>query len=337
MPWPDFLSEGQKSALGQRVDEIARAATYQKLTIMLGAGFSKDAQNLPIGSELAEALLDQTYGGDKSEVQRLSRQYELAAVAAQFEEETSGRREQLKDLLRRKLSTTAPLSDTEKALGTLASLAQIPRIFTTNYDELIERSLELRAQSVKHSVKGIEEFEQRLREIDCTGVFHLNGGFDDPVITEDDLRKHRSLFLEQFRSELLTNILVMVGYSLRDDAIVTVFHHIFDLLDRLRQGRASFIVMPVESATEYEVASRLWKTRGNIHILPTSAGPFLKELLRHVREFRYEKAVAETSKMLREPTEEVNDRLRRLRGQIEELNDDDVAEVVRRIVSVRTY
>jgi len=335
--FPEYLSEGQRNSFGQRLTELAKVALSGKLTLLIGAGFSKDAKGFPTGAELAGYLIAGVHGGDTSEVRRVAEKYELAAIAAQFEEGTTGRRDQLKELLREKLQYTGDFSEIEKDLSTIVSLSHARRIFTTNYDDVIEHALGPRNWPVAHSVRALEEFEERVRSIDCTAVLHFNGGIDDPVITEADLRSHRSLFLEQFRKELLTNVLVMVGYSFRDDAIVSVFDDIFDLLGRIRADRASYIVTPISSTTEYEVASRLWKTRGNIHVVPVRARVFFRELLVHMREIRYEDSVSATAQAIRESPEQVHERLRPLLGKIQEMTDADIAEALRQLVSVRTY
>jgi hypothetical protein len=220
-------------------------------------------------------------------------------------------------------------------LATVISVCKLRRVFTTNFDALIENCITPRYRPVEPTVVGITKFEDESHRVDCTGVFHLNGTLDDPKVTESELRDNHSVFFEELRHELLTKVFVMLGYSFRDDAIAKIFKEIFDLLERTRENRITYVVMPVDSRDEYKVASEVWNSRGGIRLMPLEAAVFLRHLVISMREVRSEGNVREIAGLLNESEESVKQRLRPLEDEFEALGFDDITAAARRLVSVR--
>lgn len=335
MSFPGYLADDEVSALKRRLSEVADLALDRRLTLLFGAGFSKDARGLPTGAELASMMLETTYGCDETIATRISKEYELAAIAQQFTEHVVGRNTQLVTFVTQKLQHPDSISTSQKDFATIASICRLRRVFTTNFDDLLETALGPRHRLVKPTIASIREFENESRTRDCTGIFHLNGDLGDPQVTEDQLRSHRSPFFEQLRHELVSNLLVMIGYSFRDDAITTIYGEISELLRAVRQDRQNCIVMPIRDRYEYMVAQKIWDRRCNVILLPMLEGDFLHELLLSVQEARYGASVKDIAGILSQPEEHVKDLLRPLRERYSELGQDDVAEVYRQILSVR--
>jgi len=128
---------------------------------------------------------------------------------------------------------------------------------------------------------------------------------------------------------------VMVGYSVRDDAITKIFSEISDLLERAGQGRLTYVVMPVGSAVEYKVAKEVWKSRGGIRLLPLKAGDFFRHLVISMREARSSDNIKEMAKLLNESEEKVKERLRPIEAEFEDLGPDDITQCAKKLLSVR--
>jgi hypothetical protein len=332
--FPDYVD---KNDLHQRMAELAKAGLDRKLLLLLGAGFSKDARGYPTGAELAESLVRGTYSGySAAEIQAAANKYELAAISQQFVEKATGKAPALLKLVQDHLSKRPPTkSATETDLATIASLCRMRRIFTTNFDEIIEQSLGTRHRFVKPAIANIQDFEAEADLLDITGVFHLNGDLSAPRMTEDDLRTHRSVFFELLRQDMLTKVLVMIGYSFRDDSITQIYDQLFDLLRSVGEDRKSYIVMPMDGKLDYKLAERLWDARGNIVVIPLRAGDFLHLLLSHIEEVRYDVVVKGLATELGESEVAVNERLNPLKHLFAHLTLGEVAEALRQFTKLR--
>jgi hypothetical protein len=332
---PAFLSGPDRNEIAARIREVADCAIKKKFGLLIGAGFSKDARDFPLGWELASGLLHQATGCGETEADRIAKNYELGAVAEVCSPDITEKRAQMVEEIKARLIPRGKQSQAEIDLATIISVCKLRRVFTTNFDTLIENCIPMRHRPVEPTVAGIRSFEGESHQLDCTGVFHLNGTLDDPKVTESDLRGNRSVFFEELRHELLTKVFVMVGYSFRDDAITKIFQEIFDLLQRTRQDRTTYLVMPVESDAEYRVATGIWKSRGGIRLLPLRAGVFLRHLVISMLEVRSSENVKQMAALFGEPEEGVKERLRPLEEEFEDLGIDDITEAAKRLVSVR--
>jgi hypothetical protein len=322
--------------LDQRMAEIARAGLQQRLLLLIGAGFPKDARGYPTGSELASILVRETYRCTQQEADAVAQKYELAAISQQFVEKTTDKRPQLISRVKQELSRPpATKSQPERDLATVASLCRLCRVFTTNFDSTIEDALDARAKTVQPTVASIREFEEDAAGRDVTGVFHLHGDLTEPRITEDDLRTPRSLFFELLRQDLLTHVLVMVGYSFRDDAIRQIYNEVYDLLKAVGQERRNYIVTPVHGQLDYELAVRLWSARGDIVVIPLRAGEFLRCLVTHLEECRYEDIVKAIADHQGKTAMQINEQLRPLKHQFAHLTPSELAEAIQQFIKLR--
>jgi SIR2-like domain len=334
--FPTYLAPEEVGKLRAQLSELGKAALRHRLGFLIGAGFSNDAQKFPVGSGLAKRLVMETHGCDEPSAAAIADKYELAAVAQQYVITAPEGQIALKELIAKELGNPKAESKVESDLATVISMSRMRRVFTTNFDSLIERCLGPRARPVKPSVADVRNFEDESRTLDCTGVFHLMGTLEEPMVTEDDLRGHKSLFIEELRHELLTKVFVMVGYSFRDDALVKVFTEIRDLLAHIRQARATYIVMPIDSGIEYRVAEPLWRSRFDITLLPLGAGEFLAELATAIRSVRYSEITMEISELVNQPADHVSDLLSAISKELVDPNINDIAEIARRMISTRT-
>jgi hypothetical protein len=331
-----FLTSDQRNEIRRRILDIAQAGADSRLGFLIGAGFSKDARDFPLGSELATRLMREATGSpDEDTVRKLVETYGLGATAGYYCEQAT-EASSLTDLLEKVLDSGGAKkqkSEAERHLASIVSVCKLPRIFTTNFDSLIEECVPApRFVVVEPSARGLISFEKQRSEVDCTGVFHLNGTARDPKITEGDLKGYRPIFYEELKHELLTKVFVMVGYSFRDETISKVFDEVGSLLrdtqDPKREGRKTYLVMPVSNELEYMVAKSVWKSRGDIRLIPMGAAEFLRELESALGKLSYEERVKQISELIVESEQESDRRVDALANRLEAFTQADLAEVL---------
>lgn len=334
--FPSFLKPSEITTFRERIKEIASAGSRQRLGFLIGAGFSFDARKLPLSSGLAATLLQQTYGCLPEIASSIAQKYELAAIAQQHLEGGTERRAGLVKAIQKVLTAKLPESQAEKDFAAIVSKCKLRRVFTTNYDSLIGDCLGKRGRIVVPTADGVRVFEDESRDLDCTGIFHLNGDLKDPRVAEEELRRHRSVFYEVLRHELLTKVFVMLGYSFRDDVLQKVFGEVVHVLDHTSEQRSTYIVMPIDEEYEFRVAQEVWKSRGHIQLLPLRAGAFLIELQKALEDQSYTKAIKRIADGLNVDIDDVDKVLKPKWDTLAAVTHSDLATVVQKLLEAKT-
>lgn len=171
-------------------------------------------------------------------------------------------------LLRKRISKEINCNPDTNAL--LDLLVQIPfnSIWTTNYDKLIERSLENRfaGYNVIVNDKDLASISKDTK----ISVYKVNGDISEPtgmVVTKNDYEhytKTHPLFLTFLRKELVANTFVFVGYSFSDSLVLDCLSSLNEYLGD--KGNCHYALMYVDNnvdiMTEYFFADL--KKRYNI-------------------------------------------------------------------------
>jgi len=150
----------------------------------------------------------------------------------------------------------------------LAKMRQCSIVYTTNFDDFIERSLALHGR--KHRAVAIEEHMRPTP--DTTEVIKFHGDWNHPdrmVLTESDYER-RMAFSEpmdlRLWSDLLNRSVLFLGYSFRDPNVAYLFRQVKERFARLpntSSGRRAYIV--VQDPSQFE--RRLFQER-NIEVIP---------------------------------------------------------------------
>jgi hypothetical protein len=154
----------------------------------------------------------------------------------------------------------------------LASLSGCQLVYTTNYDDFIERAMKLHGRSVV-TIAAEHDLSQLLPE---TQIVKFHGDFNRPetmVLSERDYE--RRMRLEdamdlKLRSDVLGRALLFVGYSFRDANVAYLFRLVTEHFGDLPQsfaGHRAYIIYPNPSDFERQ----LFNAR-RIQVIPTS-GP----------------------------------------------------------------
>ena len=189
-------------------DEIASRLWNRRASVMIGAGFSRNAApTFPLWNELGDVFFEKVNGkkpgpGDKAyqSIPRLAQQVECLfgrpALDRILHERIPDESVHPSDLHRRLLDL--PWQD----------------VFTTNYDTLLERAA---SQSHRHYTPVFDA--QSLANAEKPRIVKLHGSFPAYrpfVVTEEDYRQYpenRAPFVNTVQQSLLENTLCLIGFS----------------------------------------------------------------------------------------------------------------------------
>ncbi|MCD1641922.1 SIR2 family protein [Aurantimonas coralicida] len=187
----------------------------------------------------------------------------------EFFEQKRGNFAPLTNWLVRRLDVPDDAVKNSRVHAALAALVNSSRFYTTNYDDLVERSLRLSGRTVQ--VVASERDMGMGNELVEVVKFH--GDFDNPdamVFSEGHYYKRLRLDTPldlKLRSDLLNRVALFLGYSFRDLNIGFLFDILNEMLKSLPgsdTGKRAYIVVNNPSDFEYT----LFRNR-NIEIIPT--------------------------------------------------------------------
>lgn len=196
------------------IDEIANSLVSGHAAILVGAGFSRNADpaNDSVKSRMPmwNGLIDQFC--EKLDIDEEHRKYLNTLTVAQEIEEAYGR-PFLDDAIRKTMA-----DDDYKPSDIHVDLMSLPwsDVFTTNYDTLLERacnSVTDRQYQIIRDQKDLIYSAGKPRLIKLHGSFPSNGPF---IITEEDFRKYpndHAPFVNTVQQSLLENTFCLIGFS----------------------------------------------------------------------------------------------------------------------------
>jgi hypothetical protein len=188
-------------------------------------------------------------------------------------------------LVRTMVPSDAELS-TSPIHKSLASLVNCPILYTTNYDDFIERSIRLNGKEVNVVTseasmgKTVKDFE----------IVKFHGDWNDPdamVLSESDYEKRLKLETAldyRLRSDLLNKAALFLGYSFRDSNVSYLFRTVNDQFKSLSSslsGRRAYITVPEPSDFEQQLFAA--RNMDVIRISSTDPSSDIAELLDQLR------------------------------------------------------
>ena len=286
-------------------DELLPRIRADRCILFAGAGLSYEA-GLPGASDLAKRL-----GQELPEEDRPKR-YTLSEIAEIYL--SLHTKQELVDFVK---ETLQPIKGQVLDTTTFRLIAHIPHlnrsIITTNWDTLLEEAIQ--------EVTGLPPAVV-VRDIDIGQVavaqhiiYKIHGSRDAPetfVITERDYRlKYRGLFdpqslvMANVRALLTNNVIIYVGYSLRDEYFDELLRQIRYVLTDARtgefMGRTSFLVTPEEP--DQEKMRRLKGLR--TMWIDASAREFFRFVFTETAEFVNREKELQMIRLLRQPYVEI--------------------------------
>ena len=216
--------------------EVIQLVRKEQVTLFLGAGFSLKA-GAPSCWSLIDAILNQVPYEDKEDFVNLT----LEALCQKFVEYNDEGRNAL-------IRTLKPLFNFErKNCEDQISLSHIPhfkRIFTTNYDTLIEDAYGSDCVVIKQN--------QNIGMIDDTKtmIYKIHGDFDSPdemILTRGDYddfyrNQKNELIWDIVKAEFSLRAILFIGYSLDDSNITHLIERVTNLSGKCNQPL--FLIAP---------------------------------------------------------------------------------------------
>ena len=304
--YPKFIGPAERIELDTAMKRIAMALTERRADFLFGAGMSvQPPSSVPAGRELAVKLLEEYLPdgvddakpedakcptcGTKTGTQPRKFQLEGLATALPFEciaeaiENGPGRkRDDLTKYLRQLLlKPEFEINQAHHEFLTVFSWdgrARLRRVFTTNFDPLIERALGGCAVRVtERNANEIDTIQERKQ----VPVLHLHGVLDEEYqITESDVfgEGFKNLHLRLRTALDESDAFVFVGYSMSDPDFRRLYlKHRDDLKFRKERMKDAYVVSPAKDDYSYVLAKAVWKSRWVI-FLPLDAESFFAGL-----------------------------------------------------------
>ena len=215
------------------INEIAEALSGSHAAVMIGAGFSKNADNISSTdkwfknwNELSDEFYETLYGKDES-----GKKYNSSLRLAQEVEVIAGRPK-----LEKILKNAVPDADYGPSI-LYRKLMELPwkDIFTTNYDTLLERTADTISKRRYNIVVNQEDL---VNSNDAARIIKLHGSFPSHrpfIITEEDYRTYPVKFaamVNTVQQSLLENVFCMIGFSCEDPNFLSWIGWIHDNLGK---------------------------------------------------------------------------------------------------------
>lgn len=216
------------------IREIAEAMSADHAALMVGAGFSKNADKISSTdkyfrkwNELADIFYETLYG----EKEEPGKEYNNPLRLAQEVEITVGRP---------KLEKILKIAIPDEEYGpseVYTKLMELPwrDVFTTNYDTLLERAAD-KVSARRYNV--VVNQEDLVNSNDAPRILKLHGSFPSQrpfIITEEDYRTYPTKFaamVNTVQQALLENIFCMIGFSCEDPNFLNWIGWIHDNLGK---------------------------------------------------------------------------------------------------------
>lgn len=205
------------------IKEIAEAMSANHAAVMIGAGFSKNADKISSTdkwfknwNELSDMFYETVYGNAGP-----GKEYNSSLRLAQEVEITVGR-PKLENILKE----AVPDEDYGPS-EVYTKLMELPwrDVFTTNYDTLLERAAD---KVSKRRYNVVVNQEDLVNSNDAPRILKLHGSFPSQrpfIITEEDYRTYPIKFaamVNTVQQALLENVFCMIGFSCEDPNFLNV-------------------------------------------------------------------------------------------------------------------
>ncbi len=219
----------------EQLNIIAEHLWNGRASLLVGAGFSKNAHVLPDGhmppdwDELGDLFLEKSR---KRKIHPKDRNYANVLRLAEEVENVCGR-DALTELIR-----NAIYDDKLEPSDLHMQLLALPwqDVFTTNYDTLLDRS------SIRLKEQGRRSYSLIMNDTEIGGASYpflmkLHGDINDPksiIITEEDYRTYphgHQAMINVIRTTILRNTLVLIGFSGNDPNFLQWLGWVKDVLN----------------------------------------------------------------------------------------------------------
>lgn len=211
---------------------FAKDIINENAAIFAGAGLSAPSGIVNWKELLREIAIELNLSVDK--------ETDLIAIA-QYYENNKGGRGKINDTLIEAFTKDAEINDNQRILASLP----IATYWTTNYDDLIEKSLD-KAGKVVDVKKCVQNLAINKPKKDAI-VYKMHGDISLPheaVITKDDYESYndkRQLFTTKLQGDLISKTFLFIGFSFDDPNLEYILSRIRILLGENKRDHYCFL------------------------------------------------------------------------------------------------
>lgn len=274
-----------------RLNQVADLLISRKIQFLCGAGMSKKS-GLKLAEDLTKRMIGEILEGKKAPtpspeyIKAISSKFPFEAIAEAYLRETDQSR--LRQLIIEETgSGTGIVHSGHEALEYFAGEEWIDRIYTTNFDDLLERAFRDRSKPLTD--RNADELPVSLRR-QRIPVIHLHGAASeeaDCLLAESQTYALSTPLAHFMMADMVSNWFVWVGYGLADVDLRTIYLSTQSMLRRKGLVKNPYVVHPLESKgddrkSEWRLADKVWKARGVVFI-PGKAEDFLPALQAQAR------------------------------------------------------
>lgn len=286
---PSYPTYAPETELDQAISRIVQAIFEYRAEFLFGAGMSVDcgvASGGKLSAEMVKSFFPSpTHRPTAEQLAELARDYPLEAIAEGLQQRPGTGRRDLTNLVRAILSTGgAPgeMHDIFLSICFWDAQPRVKRVFTTNFDDLLERVFDRKGASIhKGNFSKMRDAEKEGR----IPIVHLHGVLEaDYQLTESDVFVSTYDPTQAlFRSALAeADAFVMVGYSMTDPDFRSLYMRYREEIRARDPGsdvedKTTYVVGPCRDAHAYALGSKIWKARGALWI-PLTARDFFAKL-----------------------------------------------------------
>jgi hypothetical protein len=225
--------------------EIGKELEQDNVAIFAGSGLSAPAGFVSWGELLRPIAKDIGLDVDK--------EHDLVTLAQYHLNENVSNRNQLNKILIEEFSKAAEITENHKILARLP----IYTYWTTNYDKLIEKSLELTGKiaDVKYTKKQLAITKPKRDAV----VYKMHGDIDHPdeaVLTKDDYELYHvkmDQFITALSGDLVSKTFIFIGFSFTDPNLDYILSRVRVSYDKSQRTHYCFLKKVIQEQCEEKV------------------------------------------------------------------------------------
>jgi hypothetical protein len=224
--------------------EIGKELEQDNVAIFAGSGLSAPAGFVSWGELLRPIAQDIGLDIDK--------EHDLVTLAQYHLNENASNRNQLNKRLIEEFSKSAEITENHQILARLP----IYTYWTTNYDKLIEKSLEITGKipDVKYTKKHLALTKPRRDAV----VYKMHGDIDHPdeaILTKDDYESYHvkmDQFITALSGDLVSKTFIFIGFSFTDPNLDYILSRVRVSYDNSQRTHYCFLRNVTQEKDEIE-------------------------------------------------------------------------------------
>ncbi|UUX35207.1 SIR2 family protein [Fundicoccus culcitae] len=223
------------------IREYVRALTNGNAALFAGAGLS-----IPSGGLSWAKLLEKEAKNIGIDVHK---EHDLTSVA-QYIYNESGSRQVITDLLKNHINEYGKVNENHKILSALP----INKIWTTNYDDYIEKSL-MEANKAYDVKKSVDDMTSESDDAETT-IYKMHGdigNLNNTVILKDDYELYdtkNEVFLNALQNDLINHTFLFFGFSFDDPNLQNILSKVRIMIGD--SGRRHYCILKKVSIDDQE-------------------------------------------------------------------------------------